>query len=136
MNTQHDHEFPVPEGYADPHGRPIDIAALGRFIGAAFDGCTTCQDPELTLIVDDPPTCARLIELACVAIHGVAGGLPRSMLDPEVPGLASPEFRALATAGLDEANDAMFAACAAMTPEARRAAANSAADLLVGVMGG
>lgn len=119
MST-HDHEFPVPEGYVDPLGRPVDAALLGRFIGAAFDGCTTCQDAELTLVVADPATCARLIELACVTVDSQLGGLPASMTDPAAPGVASPEFRELARAGLDGANSAMFDACAAMRPTARR----------------
>lgn len=130
----HDHDFGLPDGYIDPLDRPVDTALLARFIGSAFDGCTTCQDAELTLIVSDPATCARLVELACVTVAGQLGGLPSNMTDPGVPGVSSPEFRELARAGLDGNNTALFDACAAMRPTARRKAANTAADTIVGML--
>lgn len=132
--SDHDHDFGLPDGYADPLNRPVDGALLGRFIGSAFDGCTSCQDAELTLVVSDPATCARLVELACVTAQNMFGGLPANMTDPDARGVASPEFRELARAGLDKANDAMFAACAEMRPNARRKAANTAADTIVGAL--
>jgi hypothetical protein len=132
--SEHEHDFGLPDGYADPLGRPVDAALLGRFIGAAFDGCTTCQDAELTLVVSDPATCARLVELACGMVAETFGGLPANMLDADAPGVSSPEFRELARAGLDGADDAMFTACAAMRPTARRKAANTAADTIVGML--
>lgn len=129
----HDHGgFEVPAGYADPAGRPVDHALLGQFVGAAFDGCTSCQDALLTLLTEDAPTTARLVELACVATHAALGGLPANMTTPGVPGLCSPEFRTLAAAGADGNNAAMFAACEQMTAGQRREAANSAADIVVG----
>lgn len=48
--------------------------------------------------------------------------------DPTAPGVAAPEFRQLARAGLDGDNAAM---CATMTLPQRRGA-NTAADLLIG----
>lgn len=102
MTTDHDHAagFKV-EGYTDPAGRRVDHALLSRVVGAAVDGCASCQDEALTRLDD-------------------------------APGLSSPEFRRLARAGLDGANTEMFAACKAMTPTQRRAAANTALDNLVG----
>lgn len=138
----HDHDFPLPEGYADPYGREDagDVALLGRFIGAAFDGCGTCQDAELTLVESDPATCARLVELACTTVAAVLfGGLPPDMTDPELPGATSEEFRRLASAGLDGNHQALYELCGRMQPTERRKAANSAADTLIGylrVLGG
>lgn len=131
----HDHDFGLPEGYTDPFGRENagDVALLGRFLGAAFDGCTTCQDAELTLVASDPATCARLVEVACIAVAGQFGALPRSMFDPDAPGLTVPEFRQLASAGADGNHVAMYELCGRMRPTARRAAANSAADTLIGL---
>lgn len=133
--TDHHHDtFAVPEGYVDPLGRPVDTALLGQFVGAAFDGCTSCQDPLLTLMTTDPVTVGRLVELACQVVHDVLGGLPPNMLDPAVRGVAAPEFRELAAVGSDGQLGALHARCAAMTGVQRRAAANSAADLLVGYL--
>lgn len=133
---QHLHEgFEIPDDFADPGGRPVDHRLLGEVMGAAFDGCTTCQDPLLTLMVEDPATSARTVELACVAIHGQLGGLPPSMTDEDAPGsTSSPEFRRLARAGLDGANDAMFRECERMTAAERRSAVNTAMDTIVGLM--
>lgn len=127
--------FEIPGDYQDPGGRPVDHDMLGRLVGAAFDGCTSCQDPLLTLLVEDPATTARLVELTCVLTHSLLGGLPESMTDPDVPGQSTPEFRRLAAASLDGANDAMRQVCAAMTPTERRAAVNTGLDTLVGFMG-
>lgn len=128
----HDHasDFDIPGG--DPHGRGVDITTLATFVGAAFDGCTSCQDPALTLLVEDAATTARLVELACMFTDQAAGGLPASLTDDGVEGPASPEFRRLARTGADGANDAMFVECQKMIAEQRRAAANSAADIIVG----
>ncbi|WP_144312096.1 hypothetical protein [Actinopolyspora erythraea] len=135
MNTTADHThsgFEIPEDYSDPSGRPVDHPLLAQFVGAAFDGCTSCQDALLTLMIDDAVTTGRLVELACVATQDALGGLPRNMTDHDAPGLASAEFRRLARAGLDGANTAMFDECGQMTATERRAAANSAADILIG----
>lgn len=129
MNHQHP-GFEIPD--SDPLGRPVDGQLLGQFMGAGFAGCTSCQDALLTLMVEDPATTARLVELACVSTNAMLGGLPANMTDDGVPGFASPEFRRLARAGLDGANDAMFHECEQLTPVERRAAANTAADTLIG----
>ncbi|GAB4590270.1 hypothetical protein [Nocardia sp. IFM 10818] len=124
--------FDVPDD-ADPFGdRGVDGKLLGSFVGAAFDGCTSCQDAILTLLVQNAPTTARLVELACIAVHSTLGGLPPALLTPTGSGPTTPEFAQLARAGLDGDNTAMFALCETMSPEQRRAAANTAADLLIG----
>lgn len=121
--------------FTDPDGRPVDHKLLGDLVAAAYDGCTTCQDPLLTFMVEDPATSARTVELACVAIQGMFGGLPQSMTDEHAPGsTSSPEFRQLARAALDGENDAMFRECERMTPVQRRAAVNTAMDTLIGTM--
>ncbi|WP_427896715.1 hypothetical protein ACQHIV_42275 (plasmid) [Kribbella sp. GL6] len=122
------------QALADPLGRPVDGLLMSEFIGSAFDGCTACQDAQLTLLIEDPATSARVVELACVAVQGKFGGLPDGMTDPAAAGPAAPEFRQLARAGLDARNDAMFQECARMTTTQRRAAVNTAADVLVGMM--
>lgn len=133
--TDHRHDlFAVPEGYVDPLGRPVDTGLLGQFLGAAFDGCTSCQDPLLTLLTADPVTVGRLVELACQVMHDLLGGLPPNLLDPAVPGPVSAEFRELAATGSDGQLDALHAQCAEMATDQRRAAANTAADLLVGYL--
>lgn len=134
--SDHDHAFPggLAEDHADPLGPPVDTALIRRFIGAAYDGCPTCQDAELTLVVSDPATCARLVELACVAAEAVFGFIPKNMTDPTEAGQATPAFRELARIGCNGGNAAMFDACAAMSPTARRAAANSATDTLLGII--
>lgn len=132
-STEHSHEgFEIPEGFEHPGGRPVDNKLLGDLVGAAYDGCTTCQDPLLTLLVEDPTTTARLVELTCVAVHQAFGGLPAGMTDADAPGQSTPEFRRLARAGMDGANESMFQECEQMDAEQRRAAANTALDTLVG----
>jgi hypothetical protein len=126
----HEHAgFELPPGQLDPLGRPVNHDLLGRFTGAAFDGCAPCQDALMAQMIQDPATTTRLVELACVATAGVLRGIPPSMTDPDAPGVASQEFRRLARAGAD---GAMLAACEGMTPEQRRAAASTAADILIG----
>ncbi|BBG20749.1 hypothetical protein RVR_P25 (plasmid) [Actinacidiphila reveromycinica] len=132
----HAHEgFEIPDDITDPDGRPVDHGMLSRLVGAAYDGCTTCQDPLLTLLVEDTATTARVVELACISTDAILGGLPPSMTDDSVPGASSPEFRRLARAGVDGENVAMWQECAAMTPTERRAAVNTALDTLVGFLG-
>jgi hypothetical protein len=133
--AEHQHAgFELPAGYVDPEARPVDHELLGRLVGAAFDGCGPCQDALLDRMAQDPVTTARLVELACVATQGALGGLPASLTHDDVPGLAGPEFRRLARAGLDGANAELFRACEQLTAAERRAAADSAADLLVGLL--
>lgn len=130
----HDHlGFELPAG-SDPLGRPIDEALLGSFIAAAFDGCQSCQDRLITAVAADAPMMSRLVELACVAAQSVLGGLPANLTDLWAPGAASTEFRLLAAAGLDGANHLMWDRCSAMSMNQRRAAADTAADLLIGYL--
>ncbi|MFE7747064.1 hypothetical protein, partial [Nocardia sp. NPDC057455] len=98
------------------------------------DGCGPCQDETRNRITRHSPSTARLVELACIAVAEQLGGLPRNLTERGVPGLASEEFRSLARAGCDGHSDALYAACAALNDEQRRAAADSAGDLLVGMM--
>ncbi|MFE9413901.1 hypothetical protein ACFYN0_34725 [Streptomyces sp. NPDC006704] len=138
-SSAHAHQgFEIPDDFQDLGGRPVDHAMLGELIGAAYDGCTSCQDPLLTLLVEDPTTTARLVELACVSTHAMLGGLPASMTHEGVPGPSNAEFRRMARAGLNGENAAMFRACEQMSPTERRAAANTALDTVVGqlAMGG
>jgi hypothetical protein len=128
-----EHEHEPFDAIDDPDGRPVDGALLGRFIGVAYDGCVTCQDPLLTLLVEDAATTARLVEVACVTTGEILGGLPSSML-PGGPGPASEPFRRLAAAGTDGNREALFTATAAMSTGERRAAANTAADTIIGFM--
>jgi hypothetical protein len=132
--TDHTHDLFAVAVAVDPLGRPVVTALLGQFLGAAFDGCASCQDPLLTLLTADPVTVGRLVELACQAVHEALGGLPPNLLDPAAPGVAAAEFRELAAAGEDGQLGALHARCARMTAVQRRAAANSAADLLVGYL--
>ncbi len=135
MTGGHDHEgFGAPPEFADPLGRPVNRDLLGRFIGAAFDGCKPCQEALAAEISEDAVTAARLVELACLAVDSTVGGVPSAMTSDDAPGLASPEFRKLARAGADGHNAAMFDECAAMTAAERRSAVETAADLLIGQM--
>lgn len=137
-NPRHQHDdLDLAAGLVDPTGRPVDHRLLGQFMSAAFDGCVSCQDPLLTLLCEDPVTTARLVEVACVSTQLVAGGLPPIMINPGPPGTPGAEFARLARLGADTADlthAAMFAACEHMTVTERRAAANTAADILIGHM--
>lgn len=135
--TDHDHGgFEIPDDMADPDGRPVDHKLLGTMVGAAMDRCLSCQDITLTLLVEDPVTTARLVELACVSVNSAFGGLPHSLTDEGVPSPAAPEFRRLARLGLDGGNAAMFAECGRMTTIERREAANTALDFIVASVSG
>lgn len=133
--TEHTHAgFEIPEDFEDPEGRPVDHKLLSALVGAAFDGCLSCQDPLLTLLVEDPATTARLVELACIIVQNLFGGLPASMTYPghDPSNAFSVEFRRLAYEGLDGAHEAMGQMCAAMPVVNRRAAANTALNQVVG----
>ncbi|MET7844484.1 hypothetical protein ABZT45_39135 [Streptomyces sp. NPDC005356] len=115
-----------------PGGWQADRKLFEDVTGAAFEGCASCQDAALTLLVEDAVTTARLVELACGAIITVEGDLSASQVDPDAPGGASPEFWHLARAGLGQATDGMYRESAQLTPTERRAAANTALEALVG----
>lgn len=131
MTDHHDHSLGVT---ADPTRPHINIRALDALVGAAFDGCATCQDAQLTLVVDDPPAVARLVEVTCGAVHGIFGGLPHDMITPGAAGPTSDEFRTLASIGADDNNVAMYERAAQMNATERRAATNTALDIMVGLL--
>lgn len=133
----HDHAFEVPDGFRDPMGRDIDNKLLGQFTGAAFDGCQECQAVLMDRMAGDPAVTARLVELACMAVDDAVGGLPPSLTGQgQRPGLAAAEFQWLAAAGADGNNEAMFTLAETMTTAERRAAMETAANLLVGFLAG
>jgi hypothetical protein len=136
--VSHDHGAGFDHDERQFAGHPVNGGLLAELMGASLDGCTSCQDPLLTLLVEDPTTTVRLVSLACVAIHGAFGGLPKGLLDPEdSDAMASPEFRLIARAGvdMDDATDSeMWKVASAMDSTGRRAAANSALDLLAGML--
>src|SRR5918998_223019 len=133
MSAEHEHApFEVSAHPADGSGRPVDRELLGRFIGAGFDGCARCRNALLALMAEDAATTVRLVELACVAIHHAFAGLPLSVVDSQAPGPGAAAFRCVVHAGLGGAHAAMLRECDRMTPGQRRAAAETAADLLIG----
>ena len=130
--SDHRHvEIEIPDDYVDPAGRPVDHCLLGEFVGAVFDDCGSCGEALLALLVEDPVTTARLVELACIATRDLIGGVPENLTDTHTTSPIAAEFRSLAYTGLDGGNAAMFEECARMNPSQRRAAASSAAELLI-----
>ncbi|QDW61719.1 hypothetical protein [Oerskovia sp. KBS0722] len=84
-------------------------------MGAAVDGCFACQVILMDDLVADAMTTSRLVELACISLDRVFGGLPASALDGRAAGPTSFEFRRLARAGLYDAG-AVYTECALMKP--------------------
>lgn len=80
-------------------------------------------------LVTDSVTTARLVELACISLDRVSGGLPASALGDREPGHASLEFRRLARACTTVAR--CTGSGAPMTHDERREAACTAVDSLV-----
>ncbi|MFE7193952.1 hypothetical protein [Kitasatospora sp. NPDC057541] len=130
--ADHDHCGWGLEAIPQPGGRQADSRLFAEVTGAAFEGCVSCQDMALTLLVEDAVTTARLVELACGAIIELVGNIPAALTDLEAPGVASPEFRRLTRAGLGATTDGMYRECELMTTAERRSAANTALDTLVG----
>lgn len=136
MTPPHAHPpLPVPEDIEDVPGYTPDYGLLSELMSAALDGCVPCQSRMLGRLETDSTSSARLVALACVAIHDLLGGLPAAMTDPDAPGVAHPAFRRLATAGLDGHPEAMFVLAATMGPGELRGASETALDLLVGHLG-
>jgi len=132
VNGDHEHGgFVIPLDYVDPAGRAVDHQLLGDFVGAAVAGCPSCRDALLTFVAEDPPTAARLVELACIATREALGGLPATMTEEAAGGPVGLEFRRLAGVGVAGGNDAMFDACGRLDSEQRRAAADTAAGILI-----
>lgn len=133
MSRDHIHD-----GFAadpDPLGRGVDGPLLGHLIGAAMDGCKPCQADLLAAVADHPPTTARVVELACMAVQNAVGGLPLDLTDPDMITMASRAFRVLARTGVDGGNEQMFEAADEMAITERAAAVDTALNLLVGIMG-
>lgn len=116
----------------DSQSVSIDYRLLSRLVNVAFDMCHACQDDLVTRISLDGPSTARLVELACVAINEVWGGIPPDFTQDDEESMASPEFRLLARTGSGGHNDAMYAECRKMTPAERKAAIESSAAILAG----
>lgn len=127
----HHSAFMVPADYADLADRAVDHELLGRFVSAAVDSCTRCQDALMTLMIDDPATTACLVELTCVSTQDLLGGLPTFLIQDHAPGPTSPEFRQLARTRLSGATTTLLSACEHMTSDQRRYAAHTAVSLLV-----
>lgn len=116
-------------------GNPVDGGLLAELMGASLDGCTTCQDILITLTTQDAATTTRLVELACVAVQTVLGGLPPNLTgDAADDGVTAPAFQLLARTGIDGENDEMWRTCTQMIPEQRREAVNTALNLLSGLL--
>jgi hypothetical protein len=132
VNGDHEHDgFEIPLDYVDPAGRAVDHLLLGDFVGAVVAGCRSCRDALLTFVAEHPPTTARLVELACISTRELLGGLPATMTEEHAGGPIGLEFRRLAGTGVDGANSAMFSACERLSSADRRAAADTAAGILV-----
>ncbi|MFI5736138.1 hypothetical protein ACIA49_38850 [Kribbella sp. NPDC051587] len=113
-----------------PGNRGVDSRLIAEFIGAAVDLCMVCHDLQLSLLAEDPVSAARTVEQACVAVNAVWGCLPESLVNEEVPGKTTLQFRRLAAAGCGGNNETMFALARAMTSADRRAALTSAGEIL------
>ncbi len=126
----HVHVPALPPSILATAGRTVDVELLDSFVGATVDGCFACQLVLMDDLVADPVSTARLVELACISLDRVMGGLPGSALYDHEPGPASLEFRRLARAGLYDGG-AVYRECEYMTLAERRAAAYTAVDTLV-----
>lgn len=111
MSAEHHHGRLEIPAYPDPAGRPVDHELLGQFVGAAFEGCASCQEALLMLMVEDPATTARLVQWTCVSTQAAFGGLAEYLIRDGVPGPARPEFRQLARAGVEGDTISMVTAC-------------------------
>jgi hypothetical protein len=113
---------------------------MGDLVGASLDGCPPCQEAGLNLLEADPVTTARLVHTACLSVASLMGGIPSSLHNPDVSGIASTAFRNIARAGVDIEDEhalmqGMLTVSEALTHEQRRTAANSALELLAGSLG-
>lgn len=120
--------FPAPP---DPDGRPVDITAMGEFIGAAYDKCMPCQKViAVTIVNTSPDTVARFVEVACMMIADKLGGVPPAMTDPRADSITPVPFRELARRGADGGNATMYAYAHTMTVPDRLEALDAAADFI------
>lgn len=130
--------FAAPDEPGDRFGRPgehVNGDLLGELAASAYDGCGPCQRRRLDEAQDDPLTATRLVELAGVAVAGMAGGLPAGMIAETGLSTFSAPFRAALRAGVDqEDHQQMYAVVAGLDRAQRRAALEDALDMLTGVM--
>lgn len=140
-SNEHDHDhFVIPP--AERIDDKVDYDLMSAFLGAADETCTSCQDAELTRLVQDVPTTVQMVELNGNMIASMLGGLPAGMTvedDPDELATHPPEFRAILRAALeaghpDRARAAMRKVCEGMTETQRREAVNAAADGIIGMM--
>ncbi|AYF78174.1 hypothetical protein D7D52_34965 [Nocardia yunnanensis] len=117
-------------------GGGVDVVLLGQLVGAAFEECPSCQEALLTLVAEDAPTTAQLVELACVAVRETLRGyLPADLVDTDETDSPVPiGFRRLARASLDSDTATVNALCAGLAATERHAAARTATALFVGEM--
>lgn len=99
--------------------------------GAAIDGRGSCQEPLLTLPVEETASVVRLVELSCVGIVNLLGSLPPETTDDDEPGPCGSEFHQPARM-VPGSHAVVFTTCEEMAPAQRRSAVSTALDTLVG----
>ncbi|MGI5223250.1 hypothetical protein [Nocardia sp. CA-290969] len=132
MTAPHRHRFDVLEFDIDPERRHIDHTVIAECLGAGLDGCPVCGQQALEALITNAAATARLVEIACVAIGEMFGGIPAYLYDDNVGGPASATFRRLARLGVDGKIDQMFSTVEDMTLDERRQAADTAMDITIG----
>ncbi|WP_030237528.1 hypothetical protein [Streptomyces sp. NRRL S-350] len=129
MSDQHLHTFPLRLTTSAQDTDPAD-QQIAELLGAAYEGCTSCQDGQLTLITTSASATARLVLLALELTVQRLGLVPSELTVDAVPGRAALPFRRLARTSPDPAQ--MLRTCEGLLPGPRRAAANTAIDIAVG----
>jgi hypothetical protein len=115
-----------------PPREPVDMTLLALLLSAAWDRCAPCLERRQAKLAEDAGSTAGLIHATYREIQHSLGGLPRMLMDPFHPtSPASPEFRLLASVGIEGGVADLLATTEAMTPAQRRAAAATALDLLL-----
>lgn len=115
-----------------PPGEPVDMTLLALLISAAWDRCGPCLARRQATLAEDAGSTAGLVHATYREIQHSLGGLPRMLMDPFHPtSPASPEFRLLASVGIEGGVADLLATAEAMTPAQRRAATATALDLLL-----
>ncbi|MFJ1756546.1 hypothetical protein [Kitasatospora sp. NPDC088134] len=127
--SDHQHPFPLRLAAGAPGGDPADQQIM-EILGAAYHGCASCQDAQLTLLTASAPATARLVLLTLELTAQQLGLVPANLTVDALPGRAALPFRLLARTSPDPA--LMLRTSERLLPGARRAAANTAVDILVG----
>jgi hypothetical protein len=112
------------------HTAKVDTDLIGRLVGAAYDGCTKCMETGLDQLMTDPPTTARLVELACRALRSLLDDLPSHVVEATVPGPDTPELWCVVT-GFRPNRGSLHETVAQMDDAARRSTAATALDVIV-----